>query len=50
MKTTQVSYFVFNGNYYDQIDGIVMGCPLGLTFANIFIANLERMHMKNLHK
>ena len=42
--------FVFNGKYYDQIDGIAMGSPLGPTFANIFIADLERKHMDNLHK
>ena len=50
LKATQESHFVFNGKYYDQIDGIAMGSPLGPTFANIFIADLERKHMDNLHK
>ena len=49
LKATQESHFVFNGKYYDQIDGIAMGSPLGPTFANIFIADLERKLMDNLH-
>ena len=45
-----IAYFVFNGKYYDQIDGIAMGSPLGPTFANISISDTERKHMDNLHK
>ena len=26
------SHFIFNGQYYDQIDGVAMGSPLGLSF------------------
>ena len=32
-KITQ-SHFVFDGQYYDQIDGVVMGSPLGPVLAN----------------
>ena len=30
--------FVFNGMYYDQVDGVAMGSPLGPILANIFIS------------
>ena len=50
MKATQESHFVFDGKYYNQIDGIAIGSPLGPIFAHIFIADLKRKHMDNLHK
>jgi hypothetical protein len=46
----QQSIFQFNGNYYDQIDGVSMGSPLGPLFANIFMDNFEKKHMKELQK
>ena len=49
-NATQESHFVFNGIYIDQIDRIAMGSSLGPTFAYIFIADLERIHMDNLRK
>ena len=33
--------FSFNGNLYKQIDGVMMGSPLGALFANIFMTGLE---------
>ena len=38
---TKKSHFVFDGNYYDQIDGVAMGSPLGPVLANIFMCNFE---------
>ena len=32
---TKKSHFIFDGKYYDQIDGVAMGSPLGPVLANI---------------
>jgi len=34
---TKKSHFIFDGQYYDQIDGVAMVSPLGPVLANIFI-------------
>ena len=36
-------YFLFNGNYYDQINNVVMGFPLGHALANLFISYHEKI-------
>ena len=33
--------FSFNGDLYIQVEGVMMGSPLGALFANIFMAELE---------
>ena len=33
--------FLFNGEYYKQIDGVAMGSPLGPSLANAFLAKWE---------
>ena len=33
--------FVFNDKVYTQVDGVMMGSPLGALFANIFMSELE---------
>ena len=38
---TKSSFFLFNGTYYSQIDGVAMGSPLGPTLANLFLAYYE---------
>ena len=44
---TQESHFQFNGEFFDQIDGVAMGSPLGPLFANIFMSDFEEKHMDN---
>lgn len=38
---TKRSHFLFDGQYYDQIDGVAMGSPLGSVLANIFMCHFE---------
>ena len=40
-------HFIFNGRIYQQIDGMAMGCPLGLLFANIFLSFHEKSWLHN---
>lgn len=47
---TQHSHFQFNGEYYDQIDGVAMGSPLGPLFANVFMTNFEQKHSEKLRE
>jgi hypothetical protein len=47
---TQESHFQFNGEYFDQIDGVAMGSPLGPLFANVFMSNFERKYMAELRE
>ena len=39
---TKQSWFLFNEIYYQQIDGVSMGNPLGPTMANIFMCYFEK--------
>ena len=38
---TQGTRFTFNGKMYSEMDGVMMGSPLGPVFANIFMSKLE---------
>jgi len=40
LATTE-SFILFNGSYYQQIDGVAMGSPLGPTLANVFLCYHE---------
>ena len=39
---TAQTHFMFNGDYYDQIDGVAMGSPLGPVLANLFMSHHEK--------
>ena len=39
---TKESFILFNGSYYQQIDGVAMGSPLGPTLANVFLCFHEK--------
>ena len=41
------SCFVFNNVFYQQIDGVAMGSPLGPTLANLFLAYYESKWLDN---
>ena len=38
---TKNQLFQFNGNLYEQVDGLAMGSPLGPLMANVFICSVE---------
>ena len=40
------SFFVFDGEYYIQVDGVAMGSPLGPTLANAFLCYYEKKWLK----
>ena len=44
------SLFLFNGAYYEQVDGVAMGSPLGPTIANIFLCHWEEIWIKKCPK
>ena len=44
---TAESHFLFEGNVYDQVDGVSMGSPLSPVFANIFMGHHEKIWLNN---
>lgn len=44
---TTESLILFNDSYYQQIDGVAMGSPLGPTLANIFLCYQEQHWLDN---
>lgn len=43
---TNEPWFIFNEQFFRQIDGVAMGSPLGPTLANIFMSHLEKKWLK----
>ena len=37
-------HFLFNGNIYDQFDGVAMGSPFGPLLVNIFLSHHEKIY------
>ena len=37
------THFMFNGSFYDQIDGVAMGSPLVPVLANLFMGYHEKL-------
>ena len=44
---TKESYFLFDGELYQQVDGVAMGCPLIPTLTNIFLCHYEVIWLRN---
>ena len=40
------AFFLFNGKYYIQLDGVAMGSPLGPSLANVFLCHWEEIWLK----
>ena len=45
---TKSLHFSFNGRFFQQVDGVAMGSPLGPVIANIFMAELEEQLVPTL--
>ena len=41
------THFLFNGKFYDQIDGVAMGSPLAPVLANLFMGHNEKLELEN---
>jgi len=46
LATTE-SFILFDNRYYQQIDGVAMGSPLGPTLANIFLCYNEKIWLND---
>ena len=47
---TSGTHFLFQGTYYDQIDGVVMGSPFGPVLANLFYGLLSNFKAKYISR
>ena len=47
---TSETHFLFNGKFYDQVDGVAMGSPLASILANLFLGFHEETWLNNLNK
>ena len=41
------SFFIFDGKFYKQCDGVAVGSPLGPTVANVFRCHFEKIWLEN---
>ena len=46
---TAQTHFIFNGSFYDQIDGVAMRSPLAPILANLFMGHHEKLWLKNFN-
>ena len=47
---TSGTHFIFNGSFYDQIDGVSMGSPLGPVLANLIMGYNEKKWLQEFDK
>ena len=42
-----LTHFLFEGKFYDQIDGVAMGSPLAPFLANLFMGHYDKEWLSN---
>ena len=47
---TSGTYFLFQGTFYDQIDGVAMGSPFGPVLANLFMGYYESLWLNTFRE
>ena len=47
---TSGTYFLFQGTFYDQIDGVAMSSLLGSALVNLFMGYYETMWLNTFHE
>ena len=47
MRLATQGLFLYKDTLHNQIDGVTMGCPLGPTLANFFMAHMENQLLCN---
>ena len=40
-------FFIFDGKFYEQCDGVAMDSPLRPTLANVFMCRFENIWLEN---
>ena len=46
---TAQTHFIFNGSFYDQIDGVAIRSPLAPVLANLLMGHHEKLWLKNFN-
>ena len=44
---TTGTHFLFNGEFFEQVDGVAMGSPLAPVLANLFMGHHEKIWLEN---
>ena len=47
---TSETHFLFDNKFYDQIDGVAMGSPIGPVLANLFMSHYEKQWIEGYQK
>ena len=47
---TSGTYFLFQGTFYDQIDDVAMGSPLGPVLADLFMGYYKTMRLNTFQE
>ena len=48
--STSSTHFMFEGKFYDQMDGVAMGSPLGPVLANLFMGYHEQRWLQSFEE